>query len=397
MTPNLFAYLLGRGSSMAASSLLRATLLWQLWRLTQSEAMTGLLGVCMVIPGAGLALVGGVVADARDRRRVVQVAQSVSVLLSVCLCVLSVNDAVSAPVIYVIAAGLAAAGAFENPSRGALLAQVVSREGLARAVTWASTVQALSFASGPAIAGVIIANTRVAVAYGTHASLLLLSVLSLLAVKIVVSATPRAASWAAVREGIDFVRRSPVLLGCMGLDLVAVMLGGASALLPVYAEEILKVGADGYGVLAGALEAGALVMSVILLRLPSLRRAGLALIAAVVVYGLCTIGFGLSTIFPFSVGLYALCGAADQISVVTRQAAVQLSTPDELRGRVGAVNMIFIICSNQLSIVESGFVAALIGAQAAVVIGGVGVVVCAVVVAVAVPALRRFDLSDARL
>jgi hypothetical protein len=393
MTKNLFAYLVGRGCAMAATSLLRATLLWQLWRLTQSEAMTGLLGICMVIPGAGLALVGGAVADARDRRRVVQVAQSASVLVSLSLFGLSVGDAVTPGVIYGLAALLAAASAFENPSRGALLAQVVTRDGLARAVTWASTVQALAFASGPAIAGVIIANVDVGVAYAVHASLLVVSVVSLLAVKIVVPATPRAASWAAVKEGLDFVRKSPVLLGCMGLDLVAVMLGGASALLPVFAEDILMVGADGYGILAGALEAGALVTSVVLLRLPSLRRAGVALLAAVFVYGACTIGFGLSTFFPLSVALYALCGAADQISVVTRQAAVQLSTPDELRGRVGAVNMIFIISSNQLSIVESGFVAALIGAQAAVVVGGVGVIVSAVVVAIAVPALRRFSLN----
>ena len=196
----------------------------------------------------------------------------------------------------------------------------------------------------------------------------------------------------AVREGLAFVRQSPVLLACMGLDLVAVVLGGASALLPVFADEILHVGAHGYGLLAGALEVGALLMSLVLLRLPQMRQAGVLLLAAVAVYGVGTIGFGLSTWFPLSLGLYALCGAADQISVVLRQSAVQLSTPDELRGRVSAVNMIFIVSSNQLSVVESGFLAAAIGAQSTVVLGGVGVVVVATVVAIAVPALRRFRL-----
>jgi hypothetical protein len=242
------------------------------------------------------------------------------------------------------------------------------------------------------MAGAIIAHAEVATAYACHVALLLTSIVLLFFVDIVVPATRRAASWAAVVEGLRFVRDNPILLSCMALDLVAVVLGGASALLPVFADSVLDVGASGYGMLAAALDVGALAMSIMLLRLPPLRRAGALLLGAVIVYGVCTVAFGLSRLFPLSLLLYGLCGAADQVSVVLRQSAVQLSTPDELRGRVSAVNMIFIVSSNQLSVLESGVVAALIGAPAAVVLGGTGVVVVATVVAITVPALRRFRL-----
>lgn len=392
MTRPLALYLASRFCAGTAMSLLRASLLWQLWALTKSEAMTGLLGLAMVIPGAGLALVGGAVADARDRRRVIQVAQGCALTLSLTLGALTFKGVVGPGAIYALAAALAACAAFENPSRAALIAQVVERDALPRAVTWGSTVQALAFATGPALAGAVIAKAEVSVAYGLHATLLFTSIVLLMFVDVVVPATRRAASWAAVKEGLRFVWASPVLLSCMALDLVAVVLGGASALLPVFADDVLAVGAEGYGLLAAALDVGALCMSVVLLRLPPLRRAGQLLLGAVVVYGLATIGFGLSRSFPLSLALYALCGAADQVSVVLRQSAVQLATPDELRGRVSAVNMIFIVSSNQLSVLESGVVAALIGAPATVVVGGSGVVLIGVVVAIAVPTLRRFRL-----
>lgn len=392
MTRPLLLYLVSRFCAGTAMSLLRASLLWHVWALTKSEAMTGALGLAMVIPGAGLSLVGGAVADARDRRRVIQIAQSVALCASLALWATTATGAVVPAVVYALAAMLAACSAFENPSRAALLAQVVERDALPRAVTWGSTVQALAFATGPALGGIVIASVDVATAYACHAALLATSVVVLTFVEIVVPATRRAASWAAVKEGLSFVWRNPILLSCMSLDLVAVVLGGATALLPVFADDVLHVGAHGYGVLAAALDVGALMMSVALLRLPPMRNAGALLLSAVVVYGVSTIAFGLSRSFPVSLVLYGLCGAADQVSVVLRQSAVQLSTPDELRGRVSAVNMIFIVSSNQLSVLESGLVASLIGAPATTVVGGCGVVLVAAVVAVVVPSLRSFRL-----
>jgi predicted MFS family arabinose efflux permease len=172
----------------------------------------------------------------------------------------------------------------------------------------------------------------------------------------------------------------------------AVILGGAAALLPVFASDILQVGARGYGLLASSLEIGALAMSVVLLVRRPLERAGPALLAAVAVYGVATVGFGLSRSFPLSVVLYMLVGAADQVSVVMRQTAVQLSTPDALRGRVSAVNMLFIHASNQLGAAESGYLAALTSAPFAVVAGGIGCLLVVVWTAWKVPELRRYRI-----
>ena len=385
-------YLASRFCAATAMTLLRTALLWHVWDLTHSEVLVGTLGLVQVVPAIGLSLVGGALADAVERRRIVQVAQAIAVFFSATLCGITFAGGASIGVLYVVAACLACCAAFENPARMALLPTLVERESLARAVTYNSTVQALSFATGPAIAGGLIAVFNVTAAYVAHAVLLLSSVIVLVFVKPRLPATPRAVSWSSMKEGIHFVVKSPVLLSCMCLDLFAVTFGGAAAMLPVYAERILQVGAPGYGLLTGALDAGALVMSVVLVRLPNLRRAGPILLATVALYGLFTISFGLSTSFPLSLLLYAGCGMADQVSVVLRQNAVQLSTPDELRGRVSAVNMIFIQASNQLSLVESGFVAALVGPVATVVSGGVGVVIVVLAVAVLVPSLRRFEL-----
>ena len=179
----------------------------------------------------------------------------------------------------------------------------------------------------------------------------------------------------------------------MTLDMFAVIFGGAAALLPIYANDILGVGAKGFGILSASLEAGALVTSLALVGLPPIHRAGRALLIAVVVYGVATIAFGLSRYFPLSVACYVLVGVADQISVVMRSTAIQLSTPDALRGRVSSVNFIFIGASNQLGAVESGFLAALTTPTFAVVSGGLGVLIVVAVVAWALPALRRYRVG----
>jgi hypothetical protein len=203
----------------------------------------------------------------------------------------------------------------------------------------------------------------------------------------------RAVSLRAIREGVAYVRSQPVLLGCMTLDMFAVIFAGATALLPVYAEEILRVGPRGFGILSAALEAGALLMSVVLMVRPPIRSQGRALLIAVALFGLATIGFGLSRSFWLSVGLYMLAGMADEVSVVMRSTIVQLTTPDALRGRVSSINMIFIGASNRLGAMESGFVAALTTATFAVVSGGVACLAVAAVIAARVPALRRYRLG----
>jgi hypothetical protein len=199
----------------------------------------------------------------------------------------------------------------------------------------------------------------------------------------------------AIREGLGFVRRRPVVLGCMILDTFAVIFGGATALLPIYAHEILHVGAWGYGLLSSTLELGAIGTSIVLTMVPPIRNAGRVLLATVAIYGVATVVFGLSRWFPLSVAAYLLVGAADQVSVVLRSTVVQLATPDALRGRVSGVNVVFINASNQLGAAESGFVSALTSAPFAVVSGGLGCLLVVAIVATALPQLRAYRIDSA--
>jgi hypothetical protein len=263
-----------------------------------------------------------------------------------------------------------------------------------RAVTYSSMATALAFTSGPALAGMLIAAFGVKAAYACYVGLVALNFLGLGFVRIVrASNERRAPSWQAVREGLAFVRRSPVVLGCMALDMFAVIFGGATALLPVYASEILQIGHVGYGILAASLEAGSLAMALVLVLRRPIDRAGRGLMGAVCVFGVATIVFGFSRWFPLSVAAYMIAGMADEVSVVIRQTAIQLSTPDALRGRVSAVNMIFIAASNQLGAVESGFLAAATSATFAVVAGGVACLAVAAFTAWWLPELRRYRIA----
>ena len=201
--------------------------------------------------------------------------------------------------------------------------------------------------------------------------------------------------WNAIREGLHFVWSRPVLLGAMTLDMFAVIFGGARALLPIYATDILDAGAFGYGLLYAASEVGALLMSILLLMLPSIDRIGRALLLSVAAYGIATMAFGISRSFVLSLIAFTAVGMADQVSVITRTMTIQFLTPDELRGRVSAVNSIFISASNQLGAVESGFVAAFTNATFSVVTGGLGCLAVVGIVAARVPALRNYRTGNA--
>lgn len=393
LTRNVVFYLASRFAGGTAMTMLRAAIAWHVYSLTGSPFHLGLIGVVQFVPVLGLTLVGGAVADSFERRRIIMVAQVVPLLCALALVATSLGGLIALPVLYAAVAVVAAAGAFENPARAALLPTLVTRETFPRAVTLASTGQALAFMSGPASGGFVIAWRGIAAAYAVAAVLLVASLLCLAMLHPERQTTERRAmSWTAVREGLGFVRRNEVVLGCMTLDMFAVIFGGATALLPVFATDILRVGARGYGVLSASLEAGALLTSLALVLLPPLRRAGRSLLIAVAVFGVATIGFGLSTWFPLSVACYVLCGMADQLSVVMRSTAIQLSTPDVLRGRVSAVNFIFIGASNQLGAAESGFVAALTDPVFAVVSGGIGTLIVVAVVAARMPKLRRYQI-----
>ena len=393
-TRTLATYLASRFAAGTAMMLLRAAIAWQVFQLTHSPFHLGMIGLVQFLPAFALSLIAGALADTTDRRRIMLLAQAVTLTCGTILCVATARGTVTLGLLYGIVVAAACATAFDSPARMAFLPSLVGRAAFPRVATIASTNQALAFATGPAAAGILIAEAGIAAAYAGYVALILLSVLTLAALPSPpVAPTGRGVSLAVIREGLGFVRRRRVVLGCMTLDMFAVIFGGATALLPVYATDILHVGPRGYGALSSALEVGALATSLVLIALPPIRHAGRALLTAVAVYGLATVVFGLSRSFPLSLAAYMLVGVADQVSVVMRSTTIQLSTPDDLRGRVSAVNLLFIGASNQLGAAESGFVAALTSATFAVVSGGIASLGVLAVVAWAIPELRTYRID----
>jgi len=389
--PGVARFVTSRFFSGAGQTLLRATFAWQVFELTGSAFHLGLVGLVQFVPTFFLSLVAGAVADSFERRRIVMLAQGAALLGSTTLGLLTYRGEVTLPLLYAVVFATSSAIAFEAPARQALLPTLVPRALFPSAVTVNSTVQQLGWVTGPVAMGFVIDASGVASAYAAHVVLLLVSLANLARLPATQGEAPRRnVSLHAIREGIAFVRSRQAVLGAMALDMFAVIFGGATALLPIYAEKILHVGPRGYGVLSASLEVGALLSSLALVALPPITRAGRALLIAVGVYGVATIVFGLSHSFPLSVLAYMIVGVADQVSVVMRSTIIQLSTPDELRGRVSSVSFIFIGASNQLGAVESGFVAALTSATFSVVSGGVGCLAVLAVVAAKLPELRRY-------
>ena len=395
MPRDFYLYLASRFASATALTLMRTAVAWHVYSVSHSAFHLGLIGIVQFVPALLLTLVGGAVADSYDRRRIVNGAQVVLLVAGAILLAVTQRGAATLPVLYAGVLLISSAGAFESPARVALLPGLVPRERFPRAVTISSTNQALAFASGPAIGGVIIAQAGIAAAYTTFLVLIALAfvLILMLAPPAPQEGPKRSVSLAAIREGLQFVWTRPVVLGCMTLDMFAVIFGGATALLPIYAKDILHVGARGYGLLSASLEIGALTMAMILMVRRPIHRAGPTLLMAVVVYGAATIVFGLSRVFPLSIAAYMIAGMADQVSVVMRSTAIQLSTPDALRGRVSSVNMLFIGASNQLGAAESGFVAELTTPTFAVVSGGAACLLVVAIVALRIPELRRYHVE----
>ena len=326
--PNFLLYAAGRVASGMAMTMLNAALAWQVYDISGSAFQLAMLGLARFGPSLGLTLVGGAVADGHDRRRIAMVAQLAPLITSLTLFLLTVSNAVELPIIYGLVLFVAIASSFENPARQAFLPQVVTRETFANAIVVSSTLQSFAFVTGPAVGGLLIGLVGVDGAYAAHTVLILISIVTLVFLKLrEQDGARRAVSLAAIKEGVQFVRHRQVLLGAMTLDMFAVILGGATALLPIYAKDILKVGGLGYGILFASLDAGALLMSVALIFLPPIRNAGRALLVTVALFGLGTVVFGLSRSIYLSIATYMFIGMADQVSVVLRQTTVQLAHP----------------------------------------------------------------------
>lgn len=388
------SYLAARFAAAAAVMMLRAAIAWQVFAISRSAFHLGLIGLVQFVPALGLTLLGGAVADAYDRRRVALAAEVVPLVCSILLWEETARGTAGLGLLYATVFVVSVASAFENPAAVALLPALVRRDSFPRAVAVATTSRALGFATGPAACGLVIAGAGIAAAYAAVFALVGVALAATSRVIVDSREMPRRPlDLRAIREGLAFVRGHPVVLGCMTLDMFAVVFGGAAALLPVYATDILHVGPRGYGLLASSLDIGAILCSILLTVLPPIRRAGPVLLVTVALYGAATVVFGLSRSFPLSVAAYMAVGVFDQVSVVLRSTTIQLATPDELRGRVSAVSLVFIGASNQLGAAESGFLAALTSATFSVVAGGAASLVVVAVVALVFPELRRHRLE----
>jgi MFS family permease len=392
---NFFLYLLARFIASIGQQMLTLAVGWELFQRTHSALALGLVGLTQMIPMILFTLPAGHLADNRDRQRIILAMTVVAALASLGLTVVSISQA-PVPFIYACLFVAGSARTFLWPASSAFLPQLVSRQLFARAVTWNSGSFQLSCVAGPAAAGALIALTqRAATVYAlnTLALLICFGLISVVRSERVTLLREKM-RFSSLWVGFKFVFASPVILGTITLDLFAVLLGGATALLPLYASDILQVGPTALGLLQSALPIGSLVSALVLAHRPPLQHAGRALLCAVAVFGVATIGFGLSTSFWFSLLMLAVCGAMDNISVVVRHTLVQLLTPDEKRGRVSAVNSLFIGTSNELGGFESGVVAYWLGPVFSVVSGGIGTILVVIGVALAWPEIRRYGRLD---
>lgn len=388
--PPLLFYLAARGCSEFAYQMATVAVGWQIYALTGSAFALGIAGLVQFIPSALLSVVAGHVADRYDRRRLVQVCDAVQGLAALYLAWRGLTGVPGIAEIYIVLIVFGIAGAFESPASSALLPAVAPEGALQRATALTAAAWQVATIGGPAIGGLAY-GLAPGIPYTVMAVFWLGAVLLLAAIPMRPAEAERAATSADLFAGFKFVWARPAILGTISLDLFAVLLGGATALLPIYAREILQTGPWGLGVMRAAPAVGALVMTAVLARHHLARRVGLRMFQAVIVFGLATVLFALSRDIRLSIAALALMGAADTVSVVIRISLVQLMTPDDMRGRVGAVNYLFINASNQLGEFESGMAAALFGAMPAAVLGGIGTIAVALLWMTLFPALRRVD------
>jgi MFS family permease len=367
---------LARLCGTTANQMLMVAVAWHMYDITSSPWDLGLVGLFQFVPALLMTLPAGHVADRVHRGRIFATCVFAQAMMAGLLIIATRGGFATRDLILGISVVLGLARAFQMPAQQALTPQLVPRELLQRAIAMSSGGLEIAVIGGPALGGLLYVHGANTV-YATCMTLMLLACALMLGVHYDHKPSTAAATWRTLFAGLGFVWERKVILGATTLDLFAVLLGGATALLPIYARDILHTGPAGLGLLRAAPAFGALTMSLLLVRWPLQRWVGPKLMAAVAVFGLAMVVFGLSSHFGLSLLALAFTGAADNVSVVTRSTLVQLETPDEMRGRVSAVNSIFIGASNQLGEFESGATAALMGPVGSVVFGGVGTLLVA--------------------
>ncbi|HET6276500.1 MAG TPA: MFS transporter [Candidatus Cybelea sp.] len=366
---------------------------WHIYALTHSALALGVAGLVQFLPTALLVFVTGPAADRFSRRRVMQACQIAQGAVAAFLTWRSVDQHLTVPVLYAAIALLGVADAFESPATAALLSAVTERSSLQRGAALASGGLQIATIAGPALGGLLYAASPT-FPYGLMFAFWAIAAIlsgSIPAIKNLAAPAGESRTFREFWAGVAFVRTQPAILGAISLDLFAVLFGGATALLPIYARDILRVGPLGLGILRAAPAVGALLVTAVLARRSISRRVGPRMFGAVIVFGLATIVFAISRSFWLSLVALAVLGAADSISVIIRTALVQLRTPDSMRGRVGAVNFLFINASNQLGSFESGTVAAFLGAVPSALLGGIASVAIALLWMLLFPSLRAAE------
>lgn len=381
---------LARVSGVMANQMLMVALAWHMYDITSSAWDLGLVGLFQFLPALLMTLPAGHLADRLHRGRIFAACMFLQAGVALLLVLATQGGFATRELILAISVVLGVARAFQMPAQQALTPSLVPQVLLQSAIALSTSGMQAAIICGPALGGLLYVSGATTV-YASSLALFLLAGTLTLFVRYPHRPSQLAANWATVLAGFGFVWQRKLLLGATSLDLFAVLLGGATALLPIYARDILHTGPVALGLLRAAPALGALLMSLVLMRWPLRRRIGHRLLAAVAVFGLATVVFGLSTHFGLSLLALVITGAADNISVVTRLTLVQMETPDEMRGRVSAVNSIFIGASNQLGEFESGATAAWFGPVGSVVVGGIGTVLVAAAWLRLFPTLARRD------
>lgn len=356
---------------------------WDLYLQTHSAKVLGAVGFVQIVPSFAFAIFAGHIADRHNRRTIMLIAQCLTVLSSLLL----TAGLHSVAAIYACLFLIAVTRTFQMPIRGAMVPEIVPVDTVANAVTWTATVFESANVGGPALAGILLATMSSRIVYIFQAVCALIVLLCISQINFNRRHEPQPGS---PLEGLRFIRDNKLILSAVSLDLFAYLFGGATALLPIYAVDILHAGASALGWLRAAPSVGAILMAVTMAHLPNIRRAGPVLLWSVAGFGLATIGFGVSRNIWLSCAMLALTGAFDNVSVVLRQSVLQTKTPDFVRGRVMAVNSIFINCSNSLGAAESGWTAAWFGPIVSVIGGGFAAVGVVALIAALSPSLRNW-------
>jgi MFS family permease len=393
--PDFRNYQAARFLGTVATQMQAVAIGWQIYEITHRAIDLGYVGLAEFLPVFGLSLFAGHVADRFDRLRIVLLTTLGLSLCSLLLLAIAVTGWGGVPAIYAVIFLFGVFRAFSGPASQALVPSLVPEQDFPSAVAWSSTSWQVATIVGPAVSGLVYGVGGAAGVYATTAVATLLAAGALVRVKPrPVPTQNKGASWTTFLAGVRYVWKNQALFGSISLDLFAVLLGGATALLPIYARDILDVGSRGLGFLRSAPSVGAALMAVVLAHRPLKRHAGRIMLANVALFGLATVVFGVSKSFALSLVALFVLGAADMVSVMVRSVIVQIRTPDEMRGRVSAVNSMFVVASNELGEFESGFTAAWFGAVRSVVIGGVGSIAVVLLYAALFPELRDIDRID---